>query len=180
VSWIRTISDGLAAYAGLVNAVSAFSTLAAVLVSLKLARAGHKPKLFCSCYVGAILYKTDLPGEYRKTTGSKNIAVSVQNRGPVPVTLTLSSFSWVFRFNGGAFLQNPLNPDMRFGNLVIPPAEGRIVILTDRLDELRKSMQDQKLWFLRWRIRLEVQGSDGVKHYASISKGLRKYLASKT
>lgn len=180
MSWLRCLSDTLTEYSGLVNAIAALSTFGAVVVSLRLARTSYEPRLNISCYVGAILYPTDAPGQYRKSVASKNIALSVQNRGPVPVTLAMNSFSWKFRGFKTAFLQNPLNPDMRFGNQVIPPAEGRLIILTDRLDELKEGMQKHGLWFLRWRIRLEVQGTDGVCHYASISKGLLKYLASKS
>lgn len=179
MSLLYELSFSLEKLSGITNLLTALSTLAAVVVSLRLAHVSHRPRLQALAYIGTILHPTGEVGKYSKSDSHRNIAVSLQNIGPVAITLNFSSFSWKFRWFDIAFMQNPLNPDLRIQNLVIPPAEGKLVILSNQLDALRDGLLEKNLWLPSWRLYLEINGTDGRLYRAKLSKGLRKELTSR-
>jgi hypothetical protein len=105
--WLQNLDDFLGRYPHIVSALEAFSTFAAVLVSLTLAliaQRSNRTQIKAFASIGIILHST-LEGKPTPTY----LTAEITNMGIMPIQIPLSFFHWKVPFKRGAWLVNPLD-----------------------------------------------------------------------
>ena len=194
---LSLIENFLKHYPNTIAALTSFSTLLAVIVSLYLAQSSRYSKIIGNVDIRIITQDTSIyPGSKRMqgqpTNSTLIISVDVTNQGPYEVHLkSFGSFAWVptiflWKFTPYCAI-NPLYPDLMKMDCSITPGKDRSFILTDGFSELITSMQEMytkkygsfiaKLLIARIDLYIYTSGRQVIR--AKVGPELRKFFQTR-
>ncbi len=183
-AWLQALDDSLARYPHIVAAVEAFSTFAAVVVSLflaSLAQRANRTKLRASLFIAQLVQEGVDPNN-----PPAYMALSITNRGMMPLTIPFAFFYWRIPFQRQSMLISPLDyfagdrhvPARRYPVQIPPRSAERFYLSTGEVmkTSLRAIYKDQRMILGRWLFRFlhaMVTTEDGAVFRARLDKYVR-------
>jgi len=183
LNWIEHFSDS---HQHTIAALGAFSTFAAVVVSLMLALATRRSswtRIKANASLSTIFHAT-LEGEPKP----EYVTVSITNVGLMPAIIPFSFFHWkvplmreYWMINPWDYIQHdPWVPKKVYPAEVMPRASATFFV--SEMSAFRRTMLDSfaRTRYFRWRlywIRALVRTDDGMIFRVKLDKSLRKELA---
>ncbi|WP_341702120.1 hypothetical protein [Ferrovibrio sp.] len=177
-----TLEAFLARYPSTIALLSAVGTIAAVVVALYLAGRQSRPRL--KVFVDIRLYFSSEAQQGRDTLDTRNapsvIMVSIDNIGPVPVTIPyLSSFVWSVPFGKEVMQQNPHEPVFRNQPIKLEPGRSAALVLTNDLEAYRVMLgnlarKSRVPWLAARYPRLTVSTEVGHRFRATFGRTLKR------
>lgn len=191
---LKDLEGWLAEYPNLIAFLSAFGTIAAVIVAICLAYQARYSKVTAYTDLRGYVPAGQSRGIVNPEDYDSVISVSVVNHGPYSIYLSyFNSFIWRVPCSRIIGTSNPEEPDFRTQDLEVLPGKSVCIVLSttprQTLEELRKTFQenDTAPCFLRCIFSMRFQFlqsyiriSSGQIIQAKVGKSLREIISQRS